>query len=125
MVIKRRRQLVSMMSSGTAGAATTEVNDAAADELRCVPTAASHKLMTSNWRNVMAVNRLAIAAICARKIIGSSTRRSVKELQPNYMIKIYSSSLKKVISESARSPICFFPLSLDMAKGYNSCTYEV
>ena len=51
----------------------------------------------------MAVNRLAIAAICVRKIIGSSTRRSVKELQPNYMIEVYSSSLKKVISESARS----------------------
>ena len=82
----------------------TEVN-AAADELMVCAncTVASHKLMTSNWRNVMAVNRLAIAVIYARKIIGSSTRRGVKELQPNYMIEIYSSSLKKVISESARS----------------------
>src|SRR5210317_1582846 len=41
----------------------------------CVLTAASHKLMTSNWRVVMAVNRLAIAAISAVKIIGSSMRK--------------------------------------------------
>jgi hypothetical protein len=54
---------------------------------------------------------LAIAVIYVKKIIGSSTRRSVKELQPNYNRNLFEQPEESHLGEC---PICFFPLSLDI-----------
>ena len=104
------------MSSGTAGAAT-EVEAEKVAEINgvCQATAASQKWMTSNWRNVMAVNRLATVAINVRKITGSSTRESVnKNGRLNCMTKNYFKRSPPDGSHLGECPICFLPLSVNI-----------
>jgi hypothetical protein len=63
--------------------------------------------MTSNWRDVMAVNRLATVTINVRKITGSSTRESVnKNGRLNCMTKNYFKQPDG--SHLGECPICFF-----------------
>ena len=89
----------------------TEVNAAAAELMVCANcTAASHKLMISNWRNVMAVNRFGIAMINVGRSIERSMRKSAKSRRHYCMIENYSHNPMRPIMVNVLSASCRYHL---------------
>ena len=95
----------------------TEVN-AAADELMVCAncTAASHKLMTSNWR-MWECDGCQSVSYCS-DICQENHREQHKEGCKRIAAELHDRNLFEQPEEShlGECPICFFPLSLDMAK---------
>ena len=72
--------------------------------------AASLKLMTSNWRNVMLVISFIIAVMNASRIISHNMSTCAKKGRLNYVMNFYSSNLKAHMSATARFAFCRFQL---------------